>query len=300
MTSAGSATNATSPSNEHAEMLTTKWWAGDQFRLHDISCREGKFTRAETECVQDVLNQYRAAAGISQEDLEDLVLGLAKRDGFWEDIARAVPGRRVRSVLDHAQRLYDPYRDKGDWTDKEDSRLKILINERLNWKEISTGMERSATTCRNRYHRHVVHHDTRRKGAWSEEEVTRLTQVVQAMEEEGKTPDNTPKFWKTVSERLDGARTHDQCWDKWIAKSGGRNRWRDTDAKALVKKIARLNLDHENDIRWAELIDERWNTWTAEQLRGKWDTLKAKAKVDRSATHRDVVQQLMDHGRTSS
>ena len=36
-------------------------------------------------------------------------------------------------------------------------------------------------------------------GAWSEEEETRLTQVVQAMEEEGKTSDNTPKFWKTVS-----------------------------------------------------------------------------------------------------
>jgi hypothetical protein len=34
MTSAGSATNTTPPSNEHAEMLATKWWAGDQFRLH--------------------------------------------------------------------------------------------------------------------------------------------------------------------------------------------------------------------------------------------------------------------------
>ncbi|KAN0137597.1 hypothetical protein V8E53_004648 [Lactarius tabidus] len=300
MTSASSATNTTPPSNEHVEMLATKWWAGDQFQLHDISCRKGQFTCAETECVQDMLNQYRAAAGISQEDLKDLVLGLAKWDGFWENIARAVPGRHVHSVLDHAQRLYNPYRDKGDWTNKEDLRLKILVNEHLNWKEISTGMEHSAATCHNRYHRHMVHHDTRCKGAWSEEEVTRLTQVIQAMEEEGKTPNNTPKFWKTVSECLDRAQTRDQCRDKWIAKSSGRNRWRDTDAKALIKKIAHLNLDHENDIRWAELIDEHWNTWTAEQLRGKWYTLKAKVKVDGSAMHHDIVQQLMDHGGMSS
>jgi hypothetical protein len=46
-----------------------------------------------------------------------------------------------------------------------------------------------------------------------------------------------------------------------------------------------LNLDHENNIPWAELIDECWSMWTAEQLRGKWAALKAKVKVDRSMTH---------------
>ena len=41
----------------------------------------------------------------------------------WPDTVRAVPGRRVRSVHDHAQRLYEPYCDRGSWTDKEDLRL---------------------------------------------------------------------------------------------------------------------------------------------------------------------------------
>jgi hypothetical protein len=59
---------------------------------------------------------------------------------------------------------------------------------------------------------------------------------MQAMEEQGKTPNNTPKFWKLVLECLDGTWTHDQCQDKWIVKSGRRIRWHDTDAKALVKK----------------------------------------------------------------
>ena len=36
---------------------------------------------------------------------------------------RAVPGRHVRSVHDHTQRLYEPYCDRGNWTDEEDLRL---------------------------------------------------------------------------------------------------------------------------------------------------------------------------------
>jgi hypothetical protein len=52
-------------------------------------------------------------------------------------------------------------------------------------------------------------------GAWSEGEETCLHQVMQAMEEQGKTPDNTTKFWKVVSERMDKSRTRDQCRDKW-------------------------------------------------------------------------------------
>jgi hypothetical protein len=59
---------------------------------------------------------------------------------------------------------------------------------------------------------------------------------MQTMEEQGKSSDNTPKFWKMVSERLDGTWTRDQCREKWISKSGGRIRWHDTDVKSLVKK----------------------------------------------------------------
>ena len=59
---------------------------------------------------------------------------------------------------------------------------------------------------------------------------------MQAMEEEGKMPIKTPKFWKAVSERMDGTRTHDQCRSKWKAKEGGRIRWRENDSKTLFDK----------------------------------------------------------------
>ncbi|KAN0139303.1 hypothetical protein V8E53_002804 [Lactarius tabidus] len=273
-------------------MVRTNVFAYTSSLIHisGILCHEGQFTPVETECMQDVLSQYRAASGISQEDLEGIVLGVAKQDGFWEDITRAVPGRCICSVLDHAQLLFDPYRDKGDWSNKEDLRLKKFFDQCLDWYEISRGMQCSAAACCNRYHRHLV------PRPWSEEEEACLTQVMQVLEEEGKTPDNTPKFWKMVSERLDGTRTCDQCWDKWIVKSGGRTRWRDTDAKTLVKKIARLNLDHKNNIPWAELIDECWSMWTAEQLQGKWAALKAKAKVDGGMMHHGKYKVYLSAG----
>ena len=59
---------------------------------------------------------------------------------------------------------------------------------------------------------------------------------MQAMEEEGKMPIKTPKFWKAVSEHMDGTRTHDQCRSKWKAKEGGRVQWCENNSKTLFNK----------------------------------------------------------------
>ena len=62
--------------------------------------------------------------------------------------------------------------------------------------------------------------------------VVRLDQVIQAMEEEGKMPARTPKFWKAVSECMDRTQTHDQCRDKWKVKDR-RIWWCETNTKTL-------------------------------------------------------------------
>ena len=84
------------------------------------------------------------------------------------------------------------------------------------------------------------------------------------------------------------------------AQSSGRIRWREADSKVLIHKyvpvrlysncsdhifrVASLNLDAEEDIRWGELIDAGWNKWTAQKLEERWAALKS--KVGTSATHR--------------
>ena len=85
---------------------------------------------------------------------------------------------------------------------------------------------------------------------------------MQAMEEEGKTPARTPKFWKAILEYMDRTQMHDQCRDKWKAKDGGRIWWRKTDTKTLVMvshshiytnhltRVTLLNIDTEEDVNW--------------------------------------------------
>ena len=84
------------------------------------------------------------------------------------------------------------------------------------------------------------------------------------------------------------------------AQSSGRIRWREANLKILVHKyvshqlhlsysnhmfrVASLDLDAEEDVRWGELIDESWNKWTANKLEERWAALKS--KVGASATHR--------------
>ena len=84
------------------------------------------------------------------------------------------------------------------------------------------------------------------------------------------------------------------------AQSTGRIRWREADSKILVQKyvsarlyqscsnhifrVASLDLDAEEDIRWSELIDAGWDKWTAQKLEQRWTALKS--KVSASATHR--------------
>ena len=83
------------------------------------------------------------------------------------------------------------------------------------------------------------------------------------------------------------------------AQSSVRIRWREADSRILVHKyvsarlysnwsdhisrVASLDLDAEEDIRWGELIDADWNKWTAPKLEERWATLKS--KVSASAMH---------------
>lgn len=56
-----------------------------------VPFREGPFSAEETERMQDAIKRYQAAADLEQEDIEDIVLGAIKREGFWETISALTP-----------------------------------------------------------------------------------------------------------------------------------------------------------------------------------------------------------------
>ncbi|KAF8267701.1 hypothetical protein EI94DRAFT_1801344 [Lactarius quietus] len=258
------------------------------------------------------------AKDISNEDVKDLILGTTRQDEFWENISEVfigidlhmskcpsepacgVPGRRVHSVYDHTKWLYDPYGGQKKWTDVDDLKLLEFVWEEMSWTEIGEMMLCSAHSCCNRYQKQLAHRETWCQGAWSPEEEARLINIMQVLGEEGKVQGQTHKIWKQVSERMDHTRMPEQCRSKWcnsLSPDAKRDRrWRPTNYKILVNKVASLDLNSEGDINWDDLSNLGWNGWSAKKLQRRWAALKAKVEVN--GTHRDVVQQLMRHSQT--
>ncbi|KAI9445701.1 hypothetical protein BJY52DRAFT_1315361 [Lactarius psammicola] len=288
---------------EHAELLATKWWTGENFKRYGVLCCEGPFAQAETDRIEDAIRGYQETHGMSQENMEDLILSTTRHSGFWAHVTRSVPLRRVRSVYDHVRHVHHPFRKPGKWTELDDARLKEFAEQGHKWERIGDLLERPADECRQRYRKHLEHCDTQCKGKWSLDEESRLNLIMQDMNESGQNPQATSNFWKEVSKRMDNTRTAKQCSNKWndslspTVKSLGRPpRWREADSRILVHKIASLNLHAEDEIQWDTLI---WSKWPTEKLQKKWVALKDKVHTP-NATHHDVVQRLITRFSTPS
>ncbi|KAI0257900.1 hypothetical protein BC834DRAFT_848306 [Gloeopeniophorella convolvens] len=145
----------------------------------------------------------------------------------------------------------------------------------FDWAKVSEELERPASDCRDRFHRHP---SSRRKGR-----------------------DNTKArgFWSEVSKRMDGTRTGLQCQNKWsgtleakMASAGRARVWTTVDEYNLVTRVASLALENEKDVDWNGLRDAEWNHWSARALQQKWKRLRAKAG-GAAMTHQGVVALLV-------
>ncbi|KAH9025739.1 hypothetical protein EDB85DRAFT_2149580 [Lactarius pseudohatsudake] len=294
---------ATCPlTQEHAEMLATKWWLGEEFGRRGVLCCEGLFMQAETDSIDNAIHQYQETQGMSQDDIDDLILSETRQEGFWAHVMHSVPLRCVRSVYDHVRQVSHPFRKPGKWAKLEDTRLSEFVEQHLEWKKIGDLLEQPADECRCQYHKYLKHSDTRHEGKWSPNEESSLSTIIQDMKESGQRPDMNPKFWKEVSRRMDNTWSAKQCSNKWndslspTVKSLGRApRWCKADSRILVHnhpfRIALLNVHVEDEIQWGNLTDEKWTKWSTEKLRQRWVALKNEVHMP-NATHRDIVQRL--------
>ncbi|KAH9179624.1 hypothetical protein EDB89DRAFT_1900747 [Lactarius sanguifluus] len=283
---------------EHAEIRITKWWSAEEMVRHGIPCREGPYTDIEKEQVDGAIKRYKAEHNLSLEDIEDIIFGATRKDGFWATVACAVPSRRIRSVYDHVQRAHHPLRMKGKWSVHEDSALVKFVKEyKSDWTKIGEAMQRMPESCRGRYQQYLVYAETERKGRWSDEEGARLACIIDIMTGRGKDKHN-------ITEVLEGGcSTHGQYKvpkaDPWndslnprLQNQGRKPRWGPLDIYVLVHKIASLGLDFEVDIPWNTLPDDGWKSWSGHRLQQKWAILKKTVWVE-GATHHDIVQRLL-------
>ncbi|KAF8264672.1 hypothetical protein EI94DRAFT_1866551 [Lactarius quietus] len=290
---------------DHTELLATKWGAANEFRQNGMVSQEGPFTESEAQSIREALCEYREVNKLSEDEVDNLIFGALAQDGFWTHLVHVVPQRRLRSVYNHVWHANHPSQDRGKWKESEDTRLKQFVWQGLSWTEIGNALDRMPTDFCDRYEKHLSNADARRQGSWSMDEEARLLHIIQDMGEHGKTPETSNKFWKEVSDRMDKTRSAKQCSNKWndslsptVRKHGRTPRWRPNDSKRLVQKITHLDLNSEDEIRWNELIDEGWNHWTGSKLQKRWVDLKKAVNSD-DGTHREVVQRLVNHLSTS-
>ncbi|KAH9959141.1 hypothetical protein BGW80DRAFT_1256586 [Lactifluus volemus] len=261
-------------SEEHREQLATKWWTAEEFRSKGILCREGKYTDSETECIRSVISEYMEL-------------------GFWAHITRALPERRVASVFGYVRRIYQPLKSGGKWSIEDDATLAQVVEMYgRDWDKVSEALERPKKECLNRFQKCIEHKDTRRKGKWTAEEESRLTEIVKSLGWVGSSslPPRIP--WTEVARLMDQKRTATQCRNKWydymvpaMLNDGKSRRWSVADTFILVHKIASLDLDREEDIEWYSLPDEKWDYWTIHKLQQRWGQLKTTVTSE-GATHR--------------
>ncbi|KAN0131849.1 hypothetical protein V8E53_010377 [Lactarius tabidus] len=260
---------ASNSTKEHADLLANSWWTAKEFKEHGVACRDGPFTESEAQQVREALDHYRKVHELSPDDVEDLIYGVATRDGFWEHIGSSSKAKVGRKLATH-------------WT-------VLLKTVAIDSKCIYMERIHDAKACLNVYTNPLK--TDRSAGAWTTDEAARLNHIMQELCEHGKTPEKSDRYWVEVSERMDNTRTAKQCCNKWNSSN---TRWCTTDTKILVHKVAQLDLDKEDDIRWDELIDARWNRWTGTELQQKWIVLR-KTVNSPGATHRGIVQELTSH-----
>ncbi|KAI0261962.1 hypothetical protein BC834DRAFT_810017, partial [Gloeopeniophorella convolvens] len=234
----------------------------------------GPFSKEEKTQIALAIEQYQKEFGLTEDALDELILHGEKRDGFWPYIARAVPYRPVRAVYYHVRRHYEDPSRRGKWVPSEDQKLRELTEKtRADWDRVASNLNRAASDCRDRLRElQAMERAANKKGRWSRDEEARLVEIVQRFKSEGRAMDRHGT-WKLVSADMGHARTPRQCRNKWtdcllprLNNEGTTPHWGDADYALLCLKIASLDLDSDEGVRWNTLIDERWNHWSGKIL----------------------------------
>ncbi|KAJ7590842.1 hypothetical protein C8J56DRAFT_783232 [Mycena floridula] len=294
-------------SEDHAHILATKWLTTGQLaemvRTTGLVYKKGKFSATETQQVRDAVEHYRLNRELSQEQLDSIIFPKNEKEkdnGFWTEVAMAVPQRPLVAVYHHVRRAFHPLKHQGKWMPAEDDRLRESVaNYGQQWEKVSEHVGRRSADCRDRYRNHIVNQDIRVHGAWAKEEEEKLTKIVTEMTiSQGRDMDNDV-FWGVVSEKMGGTRGRQQCRIKWtdclsqvVKNEGEKPRWGSQDAYVLVRKVDSLNIHDDTEIDWKTLSDPNWNFWSAHVLQRRWLTMKRSVKGWEEMAHQEIMDIL--------
>lgn len=293
---------------EHNRMLATNWYRPADLKVladQGYKIKDGMFTRTEQKQVDKALEKYRFSRGLNEESLHAIVFAKGRGDrpaneGFWKEIAQAVPGRPLRSVHSHVKRKLDPNARKGPWHWREDEELKRSYAQHgPNWVQIGKDLERNGDDCRDRYRHFVAHSDARATGAWSLGEEERLrTAVVEVANTQGISIEQTNEglLWETVAAKLGHKRSGKQCRSKWvdtmlpeIVAKRKKTPFSREDCIMLCKRLQEQKAKDITEVDWNALGTSTWMSKDGRKLHKMFNKLSAKVPGGESMSFRRLV-----------
>ncbi|KAJ7129498.1 hypothetical protein C8R44DRAFT_614346 [Mycena epipterygia] len=290
---------------DHAHLLATKWMGptklAELVKTEGLVYKKGKFSAIEIKQVNEAMEKYRTARGLTEEDINSIIFPRDEKQkdaAFWSEISFALSQRPIIAVYHYVRRAHHPMKQQGKWTPEEDARLvQAVTSLGQQWEKVAALVGRMATDCRDRYRNHIVDREKRVAGVWSSAEEDELTRIVTEMQK-GKDLDNDV-FWSKVTDLMGGSRSRQQCRIKWTDslskkyKNEGQNpRWSGRDAYILIQKIDALNVRDDTEINWRSLLDSQWNLWSAHILQRRWLTMKKGIKGFEDMTHPEIMDIL--------
>uniref|UniRef100_A0A3Q2P7N2 Cyclin-D-binding Myb-like transcription factor 1 n=1 Tax=Fundulus heteroclitus TaxID=8078 RepID=A0A3Q2P7N2_FUNHE len=266
--------------------------------------KQGMWSKEEIDILINNIDRYMKRRGI--QDPAEIIFEMSKeeRKDFYRSVALGL-NRPLFAVYRRVLRMYDDRNHVGRYTQEEIEKLKALRQKHGNdWATIGAVLGRSASSVKDRCR---LMKDTCNTGKWSEEEEGRLAEVVYEMA--GVSPGSAVTAgvsWATVADRV-RTRSEKQCRSKWLnylnwKHSGGAD-WTKEDDLYLLRRIATVKAEDENDIKWEDLAWGWSSVRSPQWLRSKWWSIKRQV-----ANHKEIpfsvllkgLEELMTSSQTAS
>ncbi|KAJ8381895.1 hypothetical protein SKAU_G00026730 [Synaphobranchus kaupii] len=257
--------------------------------------KQGMWSKEEIDILMSNIDRYLKSRGI--QDPTEIIFEMSKdeRKDFYRSIAWGL-NRPLFAVYRRVLRMYDNRNHVGKYTPEEIDQLKELrVKHGNDWATIGAALGRSASSVKDRCR---LMKDTCNTGKWTEEEERRLAEVVHELT--GTEPGHTVTqgvSWASVAD-LVGTRSEKQCRSKWLNylnwKQSGGTEWTKEDDMNLIKRIAELEVEDENEINW-DILAGGWSSVRSPQwLRSKWWTIKRQVSNHKDLPFSVLLKGLQD------
>ncbi|KAH9469273.1 hypothetical protein Pst134EA_009794 [Puccinia striiformis f. sp. tritici] len=282
------------------QILSSKWLGMSHLNelstLFGLKYKKGRFTTTEQTTIEKMIGKYCDEHGLSKEEFAILLyqkkndVSINERGKLKElapSLGDALPGRPIMSIWKYVKRAYDPQSKLGRWTKEEELTLQEAQKKYgAAWTQISEVVGRSADDCKDRWRNYTCVQDVKNSGVWSQEEVDRLTELMNQSKYIFPDPKDqlSDGHWTWVSNQMGGSRSRSQCRIKWVEcvqpkslAGGKRRRWTNRDILILAKQLKKYNFtDDVVGFDWKQLRVgiKDWEVWDSSSLLRKWKSLK--------------------------